>query len=192
MSSRSCFWLLKMLCWNLLGAWAFQGMDRASPCMALQEAFLCSRLWCFSVFGLTVCGAQEHGLTLPGWARAPWSSGPQEGPDVKPGNILMIRGVSGLVLTGPSAAPPRCAYTSGREAARGRLLQWHPQRVWFELHHHKVSSEVLSDPSSIYRIHTAVFLLLKLFSPFLHIPPPPTFWFTDFSHLKAFAHFRKI
>ena len=110
-------WLLKMLCWNPLGAWAFQGMSHASPCVAPQQAFLCSRPRRFRVFGLTVCKAQGLGLRLPGWARGLWSSGPQEGPHVKSGNILMIRGVSRLVLTGPSATPPRCTYASRREAA---------------------------------------------------------------------------
>lgn len=108
-----------MLCWKLLGAWAFQAWA------ALLLAWPCRKPFSAPDADASVClaslrRAQEHGSTLPGWARALWSSGPQEGPDVKSGNILMIRGISGLVLTGPSAAPPRCAFTSRREAAHGQ------------------------------------------------------------------------
>ena len=51
--------------WGWEVAWGFQGMSHLSPCMALQQTFLCAERWDFYLFDFTVHQAQEPGLTLP-------------------------------------------------------------------------------------------------------------------------------
>ena len=58
--STSLTWLLKVLCQKFWGSSRlFKAWVTLSPCMKLQETFLCSKLHCFSLLGLTVLQAQK-------------------------------------------------------------------------------------------------------------------------------------
>lgn len=106
--------------------------------------------------------------------------------------IFLRRGISWLVLSGPFCHRHLALLKHLQEREHiGKVLRRHPQSVWFELPLQEISGDDLSSLKCLQDTYVH-FCPSKSFFLLSCIYFLPSFWFTEFSHLKVCVRYRKI